>query len=112
MQYAIAFFGSFLYNFILFVISKGNSDKQDLDFDYKKYLKINWDNWALTVFLAPVLVWYMPDIVDLLNSKMSLELAEHKIFYLGAGPLTEVVLFGMFKLLGWKESFVTKAHKE
>ncbi|HTJ53773.1 MAG TPA: hypothetical protein VL443_30165 [Cyclobacteriaceae bacterium] len=112
-RYIWAFFGSFLYNFILFKIAKDNCDNANppVDFEYKKYAKMNWDNWALTTFLAPVLVYFLPDIVGFINQKMNLDLQIYNIYYLGAGPLTEVVLFGVFKLLGWKKTWVAPVHQ-
>ena len=112
IKYAIAFFGSIIYNYVLFVIAKNKCDQEEKDFPYLKYFKMNWDNWGLTFMLAPVLVWYMPDSVGLINAHMATELGEHEVFYLGAGPLTEVLLFGMFKLLGWKDTWVAPVHKD
>lgn len=73
---------------------------------------MNWDNWLLTFLLAPVLVWYLPDIIALINTRLNAELQTLEVYYLGAGPLTEVVLFGMFKLAGWKETWVAPVHKQ
>jgi hypothetical protein len=112
MKYLAAFFGSVLYNYLLFVIAKNNCDQTGIEFEYKKYVKLNWDNWGLTLLLAPVLVWYMPDIVALINDKLSANLSVYKIYYLGAGPFTEVVLFAMFKLIGWKTTWIAPVHKD
>jgi len=112
MNYIIAFFGSVVYNFALFVIAKNLCDTAGVDFEYKKYLKMNWDNWALTILIAPILVWYMPDIFTIVNSKFNLNMNVYDLYYLGAGPLTEIVLFGMFKLMGWKKTWIAPVHKE
>jgi len=111
-QFAIAFFGSLVDNYILFVIAKNNCDQAGKEFEYVKYFKMNWDNWILTFLLAPVLVWYLPDIVALVNTHLSTELQEYKIFYLGAGPLTELVLFGIFRLMNWKKTWIAPIHKD
>jgi hypothetical protein len=111
MKFIIAFFGSFIYNFILFQKAKELCDENNTEFDYIKYCKLNWDNWLLTTLLAPVLVVYLNDIVALLNHKLSLDLITHEIYYLGAGPFTELVIFGVSKLLGWKKTWVTPVHK-
>lgn len=112
MEYGIALFGSLIYNVILFVIAKNKCDRDSVDFLYGKYCKMNWDNWLLTFLLAPVLVWYLPDIIALINTRLNAELQTLEVYYLGAGPLTEVVLFGMFKLAGWKETWVAPVHKQ
>jgi hypothetical protein len=111
MQYLITFFGSFLYNLGLFVAAKNLADKNNVEFDYKKYSKNNWDNWVLTLAIAPVLVWYAPDIVGLLNDRLQTQMKFYNVYYMGAGPLTEVVLFGLYKLAGWKETFLAPGHK-
>lgn len=112
MKYLFAFFGSFVYNFLLFSLAKNNCDNAGTEFDYKKYLKMNWDNWALTALFAPVLVWFMPDIVALISEHMSVALKQYDAFYLGAGPLTEVAIFGVSKLIGWKQTWVAPIHKD
>lgn len=111
MKYAIAFFGSLLYNYVLFVIAKNNCDKAETSFDYQKYFKMNWDNWGLTILVAPVLVLYLPDIVELLNQRLNTQAKLLDVYYLAAGPLSEVILFGMFKLIGWKQTWVAPVHK-
>lgn len=107
----IAFFGSLLYNYTLFVIAKSNCDKGGVDFEYKKYFKMNWDNWGLTIMLVPVLVWFLPDIIAVFNERFSVKLIFHDVYYLSAGPLTELFLFGMFKLAGWKDTWIAPVHK-
>lgn len=111
MEYLVAFFGSFLYNLALYVAAKNIADKNDVDFDNRKYFKNNWDNWLLTIFIAPVLVWYAPDIVGLLNDRLQLNMKFYQVYNMGAGPLTEVLLFGIYKLIGWKETFLAPGHK-
>lgn len=112
MNYLIAFFGSVVYTFALFVKAKDNCEKNNVVFDYVKYLKMNWDNWALTGLVAPILVWFMPELVKLVNEHFTLTLQANPIYYLGAGPLTELLYFAIAKLIGWKESFIAPIHKD
>lgn len=116
MNYIIAFFGSIIYNVVLFSIAKNKCDKEDIEFPYGKYLKQNWDNWAVTLLCAPILVWYLDDIVALINFlfthfNINVQLPMLEVYYLGAGVLSELILFGIFKLLGLKESLVAPVHK-
>lgn len=114
-HYLLAFFGSFLYNAVIFVVAKNNCDKAEppVDFQYKKYAKMNWDNWGLTFCFAPVVVWFLPDFAKLANEyllkTMGFQLPED-LYYLGAGPLTEVVMYFVLKYSGRKESFVPPVH--
>jgi hypothetical protein len=112
MKFLIAFFGSLLYNFLLFTRAKDNCDKEDKEFPYGKYCKMNWDNWVLATLFAPVLVWYLNDIVALINTWFGWSLPVYEVYYLGAGVLVELALFGISKLLGWKETWVAPVHKE
>lgn len=115
MNYVIAFFGSILWNFALFSIAKNKCDKEDIEFPYMKYCKANWDNWTLTTLCAPIMVWYLVDIVALVNyllTNLNVQLPMLEIYYLGAGVVSELILFGIFKLLGLKESLVAPVHKD
>lgn len=107
---AWAFFGSFLYNFILFVIAKDKCDASGLDFPYKRYAKMNWDNWSLTTLFAPVLVNFLPDLVALANEKLNWDLKIYTVYYLLSGPLTEYAIFWVFKILGLKKTWVAPVH--
>lgn len=109
--YAKAFYGSFVYNLALFVIAKGNCDKAEIDFPYRKYLKYNWDNWVLTVAVAIILVWNMPDILHLINDKMGVQIPESSLLYLASGPATELLIFLLFKyVIKTKDSLVAPVH--
>lgn len=116
MDYLIALFGSIIWNYALFSIAKNKCDAVEMDFPYRKYLKFNWDNWLLTALCAPVLVWYLADIVSMLNYlfthfNINVQLPMLEVYYLGAGVLSELILFGIFKLFGLKESLVAPVHK-
>jgi hypothetical protein len=111
MKYLIALFGSLLYNVILFKIAKDKCDDAGIELDYGKYFKMNWDNWLVTILAVPVLVFFMPDIVYLINKHLSSEIeGDLQILYLGAGPLSEIMIFAVGKLLGWKKSIITQPH--
>lgn len=107
---AWAFFGSFLYNYILFQIAKDKCDAIGSEFPYKRYAKMNWDNWLLTTLFAPVLVYFLPDLIALANQKLNWDLKINAVYYLLSGPLTEYVLFLVFKILGWKKTWVAPVH--
>ena len=110
--YLVALYGSLFYNYILYVIAKGNCERIDKEFEYLKYIKMNLDNWGLTILTAPILVNYLPDIVSLLSSKLNWDLNTYKVYYLGAGPLSEVIIWLTMKLIGWKNTFIAPVHKE
>lgn len=110
--YLVALYGSLFYNYILYVIAKGNCERIEKDFEYGKYFKMNADNWGLTLLTAPILVNYLPDIVVLINEKLNWQLTTYKIYYLGAGPLSEVLIWLTMKLIGWKNTFIAPVHKE
>lgn len=112
MDYIIAFFGSLVYNVILFSRAKDNCDKEGIEFPYKKYFKMNWDNWLVTALFAPILVWYLADIVGLVNHWFNWSLPVLEVYYLGAGVLVELAMFGISKLLGWKDTWVAPVHKQ
>ncbi len=113
MKYLWAFFGSFLYNLAIFVVAKNNCDKAEVDFPYRKYFKYNWDNWLLTIFVAVPLVWFMPDILKLINDKLGYGVPESPVIYLASGPLSELLIFFILK---WsprgKSEIVPPIHKE
>ncbi len=115
-NYLYAFYGSFLYNLALFVLAKNNCDKAEKPFEFGKYFKFNWDNWGLTIAFAPLLVWKLDSVLGAVNFVLGkftdIQLPPSDIYYFGAGPLTELVLLGLFKLAGWKESWIAPVHKD
>lgn len=98
LHYFIALAGWFIYNFLLFNLAKDKIDKKNKAFPYHAYLIKNWDNWLLTLILAPVLVYYMQDIVNLIGHWFSVKLPTYEIYYLGVGVLTELVYKGFAAL--------------
>lgn len=116
MNYLIAFFGSFVWNYALFVVSKSNCDNAIpvVDFEYKKYFKLNWDNWGLTFLLAPIVVFYLPEIASLANgqlAKIGVPNIPERLFALCSGVLSELLIFGILKIAGLKQSLVSPVHK-
>lgn len=112
MNFLIAFFGSVVYNIILFVFAKDNCDKEGKPFPYLVYARMNWDNWLLTFCVAPIVVWYLADILTLINHFFGLSMPVLEVYYLGAGVLVEVMYFGLTKLAGWKKTWVAPVHKD
>lgn len=115
MNYLIALFGSFVWNYALFVVAKNNCDNATppVDFEYKKYLKLNWDNWGLTFLLAPIVVWNLHDIALLANgqlAKWNVPNIPEKMFALCSGVLSELLIFGILKLAGLKKTIVPPVH--
>jgi hypothetical protein len=102
LDYVLALAGWLLYNFFLFTTHKDITDAQDKDFDYKAYAHKNWDNWLFTFLLAPVLVYFIVDIVDILANLFNTEIVFYEIYYLGCGVLTELIYIGIERLRNLK----------
>lgn len=117
MNYLIALFGSFVWNYALFVVAKNNCDNviPPVDFEYKKYFKLNWDNWGLTFLLAGPVVWFLPEIANLANdqlAKFNIPKIPERLFALSAGVLSELLIFGLLKIAGLKKTIVAPIHKD
>lgn len=113
MHFLVAFFGSLLYNFGLFKIAKDKYDEgSDQPFPYKAYFLKNWDNWAFASLCTVPLVLYLTDIVAIINAQFNLQLQVYEAYYLGAGPLSELISIGIFRLLGFKKSIVQHVNKD
>lgn len=115
MNYLIALFGVLAYNIVLWRIAKDKCDKLEKDFPYKLYFKYNVDNWmTVFVFMFPV-VWYVHDVAMILNKLLldqtGFSLSE-EVYYLSAGPLSELVVFGIMWAIGRKEAFIAPVHKD
>lgn len=98
MHYIIAIAGWVLYNFFIFSKTKDASDDKGVYFNYKKYINKQWDNWAFTLLLAPVLVYYMDDIRMLVGLWLGRDVPHYEIYYLGCGVLTELIYYGFSKM--------------
>ncbi len=116
-SYLIAFFGSVLYNAALFVAAKNKCDGSEppVEFEYRKYFKMNWDNWLFATLLVPVVVWYLPDFARIANEWMQKTAGfqlSNEVYYLGSGPLSELVIFAVLWIAQRKKSFIAPVHKE
>ena len=98
LHYALAFFGWFLYNLLIFNVSKDKIDNDGKRFNYKSYIGKYWDNWLFTFCLAPVLVYYMQDLTVLFGKWLEKDIPELEIYYLGSGVLTEVIYYLLSKI--------------
>ena len=98
LHYALALFGWFLYNLLIFNVSKDKVDNENKRFNYKAYVSKHWDNWLFTLCLAPVLVYYMADLIVLFSQWLERDVPELEIYYLGSGVLTEIVYYLLSKL--------------
>ncbi|GHM98798.1 hypothetical protein WSM22_02880 [Cytophagales bacterium WSM2-2] len=117
MNYLIAFFGSFVWNYALFVIAKNKCDAAlpPVDFEYKKYVKLNWDNWGMTFLLAPIIIWFLPEIAEYSNAqilKIGIPPIPQKLYAILSGVFSELLIFGILKLAGIKQSLVAPVHKD
>lgn len=105
MDYGIAFFGSLLYNYFLFNREKNKADKQNKKFDWRQYFSKTWDDIGFTILCAPVLVYYMVDIVNIIRHWFYEDLPYFSIYHLGVGVLTQVVYLGFDKFMSLVTSF-------
>lgn len=111
MEYLEAFFGSFVWAVILWSIAKNPYDSKKIDFPYGQYCKQNIDNWLVTLACAPILVWYLPDIVSIINERTGWNLKFYKIYYLGVGVFVELLYVGIALLFKWKQKFIPDLEK-
>lgn len=103
IHYLIALFGWFMYNFLMFNLDKDKDDAKGKAFNYKKYAATHWDNWIFTFLLAPVLVYYMNDITELMGHWLDREVPHLDIYYLGCGVLTEIVYYAISKAMAFRK---------
>lgn len=103
-------FGSIVWSFIIFKISKDQSDSQDKQFEYGKYASKTWDNWVVTIMLGLIMVHNMGDVIQIINERTDWDLQRYQIYNFGAGVFTELVYVGIALLFGWKKKFIPEGH--
>jgi hypothetical protein len=91
MYYLEALFGALLFNWWLFSREKNKFDKDGIPFDVKKYFRLNWDDIGFTILCAPVLVWYMSDIISIIRHWIYEDVPHLDIYYLCAGVLSQCI---------------------
>ena len=99
IHYLSAFAGWFLYNLLIFNVSKDKLDDQDKPFHWRTYKKKHWDNWLFTFCLSPFLVYYMSDILILFGQWLERDIPQLEVYYLGCGVLTEVIYYLLSKIV-------------
>lgn len=98
-HYVLALGGWFLYNLLIFNVSKDRLDERDKPFHWDAYKAKHWDNWLFTFCLAPVLVYYMSDLTVLFGEWLEKDIPELEIYYLACGVLTEVIYYLLAKII-------------
>ena len=99
VHYILAFGGWFLYNLLIFNVSKDKLDEANKPFHWKTYRNKQWDNWLFTFCLSPFLVYYMSDILVLFGEWLERDIPELEVYYLGCGVLTEVIYYLLSKIV-------------
>lgn len=114
----ILLFGSLLYNYAMFVVSKDKCDKAEKPFPYKGYFWMNLDNWGLTVLVA-IAIAIFPDVLVSVATQSNVWLTDkvgfglpENLYYFSAGPLSELLIFALLWISQRKESFVPPVHKD
>lgn len=88
----LAFYGWLLYNLVLFNIHKDQKDKTGAKLGFKKYLRINWDNWLLTLAFVLPTALFAPNITKFLANQFGQTVDFYQWFYLGTGVLSEITI--------------------
>jgi hypothetical protein len=89
----IATFGAFLWNFGMFRNTKNVHEKNGTEFSWEQYKKDHWEDWAWSFMMSLPVVWFMPDIIKIMNQIW--ELPPYQAYYLIAGPLSLAAGFGV-----------------
>lgn len=103
-----ALFGVILFNWWLFSREKNKYDKEEKAFDVRQYFILNWDDIGFTVLCAPILVWYMDDIVGMIRQWVYNDFPYFDIYYLGAGVVSQ----GIYILFDKSASFISTLKKK
>jgi len=98
-HYFLAVIGWVLYNLLILNVTKDKLDEEDKKFVWKSYKSKHWDNWAFTFLLAPVLVFYMQDIIVLFGHWLEKDIPKLEVYYLGCGVITEVIYYLLAKIV-------------
>ncbi len=103
-EFVLALYGFLIYTLLLFVITKDGYDKQNKKFDYKAYLKKNYDNFLLSILMVPVITFYAVDIFhSVVNDYFEKDWHFLKVYYLFLGAVVELLYLGIAKIRPKKE---------
>lgn len=90
-HYFIAFYGLLAYNIIEWSVKKDRYDNVNKKLNFKKYALDHYDNWIVTLMLMPVIVWFGPDLLNLINQMLRKEFQWTDAMYLGVGGLAQAI---------------------
>lgn len=102
MNLLITVVGWLAWNVIIFRIDKDQYDDRKEPFPLKQYALQSWDNWLTSACMIPVLLFIGHKGLGIPGAFVGFDvdnLEWSDLYYLGAGFLTEAVIFAIKK---WK----------
>lgn len=97
--YVLSFYGWLIYTFLMFVTTKDKKDEANGKFNYKKYLKKNWDNWVLSLLFVPIIAYKAEEIFASVMAYLEKDWTFYDLYYLGVGVLVEAFYFAIAWIL-------------
>lgn len=104
MNLLITICGWFAWNAIIFRIDKDQYDEQDKPFNLKQYALQSYDNWIASAGMIPVLLYLGYKGLGIPGALLAIDVDKLEwsdLYYLGAGFITEAIIFAVKK---WKAS--------
>lgn len=99
----ISVFGAFAFCFALFRMAKNSFEKESKQlnlvrkFDFAAYKEDNWEDWIWTFIFCFPITYYGESVFAATGTYFNIPVYE--FYYLGAGPLSVVVGYGLNWLL-------------
>lgn len=89
----ISGFGAFAFCFGLFRLEKNKKEKAGEKLDWPTYKSENWEDWVWTLIFCFPITYYGESVFAAVGAYFNIPVYE--FYYLGAGPLSVVVGYGL-----------------
>jgi len=93
-----ALFGVVVYNYLLFVFAKDETDGTRKKFNWQSYKAERWDNWIFSFLMVPIIVIYGEQLWYYVMEWQEKEWKFFDVIFLGSGLLAEGLYFGLKKI--------------
>jgi len=94
-----AAFGVMVYNYLMFVFAKDETDGTRKKFNWKGHVGDRWDNWIFSFMMVPIIVIYGEQLWYYLMQWQKWDWKFYDVVFLGSGALAEGIYF-VFKKIG------------
>lgn len=96
--YFLAFYGLLAYIILEWSLAKSRYQRRRGKLAFSKYAKSKYDQWIVALILTPIIVWFGPDILMMIDQFFGWEIKWEEVMYMMVGVLVHWINYVIKKI--------------